>query len=123
MTEPTIFDDKVPLRIEVTSTEVTSTEVTASDTREVLSLGPAVKELSDAAVRHAFSTIYSLARRSGDLIEALQHQERHASLSGVELEFGLKFDGNVDAYIAQTGGEASVSVKISWQPGQEVQRD
>jgi hypothetical protein len=117
MTEPYTFDETTPLLI-----EVSPTPGAPDDTREVLSLGPVVKQVSDAALRQAFNTIYTLARRTGGLIEALQHQERHASLNSVELEFGLKFDGNVDAHLAQTGSEATVTVKISWQPG-EVPHD
>ncbi len=117
MTDPLTFDEDVPLKI-----EVTPGDSAPDDTREILSLGPTVKQASDAAVRQAFGTIYTLARRTGDLVGALQHQKRHESLNGVEIEFGLKFDGNVDAYIAQVGSEATVTVKISWQPG-AVSRD
>ena len=113
MPDPTSFDETMPLMI-----EVTPTDTAPDDTREILRLGPTVTQASEAALQQAFNTIYALARRTGKLIDALQHQERHASLNGVEIEFGLKFDGNVDAYIAQVGSEATVKVKISWQPGQ-----
>ena len=113
MTEPYTFDDNSPLLI-----EVTPAEAAGGDTREVLGLGPLVKQAPDAAVKQAFGAIYRLARHTENLLEAVQRPGQQANLKGVEVEFGLAFNGSVDAYIAKTGSEATVTVKISWAPGE-----
>lgn len=113
MTEPYALDDNSPLLI-----EVTSADESGSDTREVLRIGPLVKQAPDAAVKQAFGAIYRMARHTENLLEALQRPGQQANLEGVEVEFGLAFNGSVDAYIAKTGSEATVTVKISWAPGQ-----
>ncbi|MEM7344790.1 MAG: CU044_2847 family protein, partial [Chloroflexota bacterium] len=54
------------------------------------------------------------ARRTGKLIDALKDQQHQQALNGMEIVFGLKFNGTVDAYVAQAGSEATMTVKISW---------
>jgi hypothetical protein len=117
MTGSPFFDENTPLLI-----EVTAADQPGSDTQEILSLGPKVKQASDAAVRQTFGTVYRMARHTEALLEALQRPDGQSSVSGVEIEFGLTFNGNVEAYIAQAGAEAAVKVKISWAP-QAVTRD
>ena len=112
------FDDNMPLLIEVTPGEAADDD---NQTQEVLRLGRSpgsmVRQASDQAVRQAFITIYRMARRTGQMIDALQRHDDQIALDKIEIQFGLKFNGNVEAFIAEAGAEASVTVKITWNPG------
>jgi hypothetical protein len=110
MTPPFQFDDDTPILIEVTPARTDDT-----DTREGLTIGGGVKQAYHESVRQAFNTIYQMARRTGYMIQTLREDDTQASLSGVEVEFGLTFNSNVEAFITKSGAEATVNVKLTWQ--------
>lgn len=120
------FDDQLPLRIEVTPAE-TPDPSTDDTTQEVLRISQqastAIRQASNDATKQAFNTIYVMARRTGQMIAALQQQDDQASLERVEISFGIKFNGDVEAFVAKAGAEATVNVTINWKPGVEVQHD
>lgn len=37
--------------------------------------------------------------------------------TSVELQFGIKFNGSVDAWIVSGSGEGSINLKLTWQTG------
>lgn len=41
----------------------------------------------------------------------------------IEVEFGLKFSGEVGALIAKTGTEANFTIKLTWSPASEPKHD
>jgi len=110
MTEIRHFtDDGSPIKVEVS--------LTASGDREMTRGGitDKIKELDDAALFHAFHTIFKIARKTEQLIADLPSSapDHPHPLTGAEVEFGIKFDSHLNAVVT-VGGEASVMVKLTW---------
>ncbi len=69
-----------------------------------------LEELSRKALDSALSTIGQMARR----VIALR-DEIPAEFTQVDVEFGIKLDAEVGSLIAKAGGEAAISVKLTWE--------
>lgn len=66
---------------------------------------------SEEAMNKAMSTIQNMAQRINSTIEGIGEKNKP---DNVEVEFGLKFDGELDVVIAKAGVEASIVVTLNW---------
>lgn len=63
----------------------------------------------------AFAKGMALIRTCAEQIaETVSQVSAQAKPTGVEVELGIKLDGEVGALIAKTGVEAHLHVKLSW---------
>lgn len=68
-----------------------------------------LKEKSEEALNSAMKNIEAMANK----FSALQ-KKIPAEFSQVEVEFGIKFDWKVGAFLAEAGTEASINVTLTW---------
>ena len=68
-----------------------------------------MKKKSEEALNNGMKTIEEMANR----ITALQ-KKIPVEFSQVEVEFGIKFDWKVGAFLAEAGTEASINVTLTW---------
>jgi hypothetical protein len=66
---------------------------------------------SEEAMNKAINTIQNMAKRVDSAIESIDENNRP---NNVKVEFGIKFDGELDVIIAKAGVEATVVVTLSW---------
>ena len=66
---------------------------------------------SEEAMNNAMETIQDMAQRVNSTIQKIDEHKRPDS---AEVEFGLKFNGNLDVVIAKAGVEASITVTLGW---------
>lgn len=66
---------------------------------------------SEEAMNNAMKTIQDMAQRVNSTIEKIDEDKKPDT---AEVEFGLKFNGNLDVIIAQAGVEASITVTLGW---------
>ena len=78
-----------------------------------------VKEFTTAQLDHAFETARLLARQTRRMIAELEAESPDDGLNSVEVEFGVKFNGELQAYIAKANAEASMTIKLTWQIAKE----
>jgi hypothetical protein len=76
-------------------------------------MGNLVRQATNTSVDTSFRTIYQMAERTSQLIRELKQSEQEQP-SQVEVEFGLKFTSQGEAFVAKVAGEASIRVKLSW---------
>jgi len=67
---------------------------------------------SEEAMNRAMNTIQNMAKKVNDTIDSLEEKSKP---DNVGVEFGLKFDGELDVIIAKAGVEASIVVTLNWQ--------
>jgi hypothetical protein len=75
-------------------------------------------ELSKKALDNALSTIRNMAWRVRALHDRIPHE-----FTQIEVEFGIKLDAEAGALLAKAGGEAAISVTLTWErqpPGQQA---
>jgi hypothetical protein len=66
---------------------------------------------SEEAMNNAMNTIQNVAKRVNSTIQRI---DAHNKPDNVEVEFGLKFNADLDVVIAKAGVEASIVVTLSW---------
>jgi hypothetical protein len=71
---------------------------------------PGLEKKSNAAVDKAMSTIQEMSNRVSSAIDSLQIKPKN-----VEVEFGIKFDAELDVMVARVGTEASMTVTLKWE--------
>jgi hypothetical protein len=69
-----------------------------------------IAERSAEALNKAMNTIRSLAQQVAATVDQMTDTP-----SQVEVEFGIVFKGENDVFIAKTGVECSISVKLIWE--------
>ena len=72
---------------------------------------------SEEAMNKAMDKIQNMATRVNSTIEGIGEKNK---LDNVEVEFGLKFDGELDVFIAKAGLEASIVVTLNWNLKKET---
>ena len=75
-----------------------------------------VKAFSADQVAEALGVVRMLAGQTRAMVADLQATPGHDDLSNVEVAFGLTFNGELQAYVAKASGEASMTVKLTWEP-------
>ncbi len=78
--------------------------------------GDQIKEFSRAQVAKALSVVRLLAEETRHMVADLQAAPGNDDLANVEVSFGLTFTGETTAYVVKAGGEASMTVKLVWEP-------
>ncbi len=78
-------------------------------------LGNQLVHLSDSAIHDALELVGRTARQTGMMLVALQAYDEQKDLSGVELNLALKFTLEGNVAIATIGGEANLSVRLTWR--------
>lgn len=68
-----------------------------------------IVDKSDKAITKAMDTIKLMSQRVDTTIKGLPNLPQH-----VEIEFGMKFDGELGVVIAKVSMEASIAVKLTW---------
>jgi hypothetical protein len=71
-----------------------------------------LSEKSEEAINKAMTTIQDMAQRINSTIQGIDKSHKPNT---VQVEFGLKFDGELDVIIARVGVEASISVTLGWE--------
>lgn len=74
-----------------------------------------VRQAGDKALGAAFATIRQIADAAADLLAELNQKSDGAAPRQLEITFGVSFNGNLEAFIAKTSAEATLSVKLSWE--------
>lgn len=118
MSDQLPFDDDLPLLIEITPIDSSTDTPMTQNTSEALSMSAvqgAIREAYHDSVRQAFNTIYQMAQRTGYMVDALQDNDHQEHLDTVEIQFGLNFSTDLAAFIAKTGADATIQVKITWK--------
>ena len=64
------------------------------------------------ALDNSMNTIYNMALRMKATIDAVDEDKRPSTF---EVEFGIDFDGELNAGIAKGGVGASIVVKMTWE--------
>jgi hypothetical protein len=67
---------------------------------------------SQDAMNNAMKTIQDMARRVN---LAVQDIDKNHKPDTAQVEFGLKFNGELDVVIAKAGVEASITVTLGWK--------
>ncbi len=66
---------------------------------------------SQEAMNNAMETIQDMAQRVNSTIQKI---DKNQKLDTAEIEFGVKFNGDLDVVIAKAGVEASITVTLGW---------
>ena len=66
---------------------------------------------SEEAMTNAMITIQNMAQRVNSTIQKIDKNQKPDT---AEVEFGLKFNGDLDVVIAKAGVEASITVTLGW---------
>lgn len=69
-----------------------------------------LEELSSQALDSAMETITQMAQRARALRDKIPDE-----FTQVEVEFGIKLDAEAGAFLAKAGGEAALSVTLTWE--------
>lgn len=78
-----------------------------------------LKEKSEEALNNAMKNIEEMANR----VSALQ-KKIPVEFSQVEVEFGIKFDWKVGAFLAEAGTQASINITLTWsRPPSQICHD
>ncbi len=78
--------------------------------------GPAdkLRELTDVQMELAFAVVEKVAAQAATTLQTLQANTDSPTPSTMELEFGLSFNAELQAYVVKAAGEATLSIKLSW---------
>jgi hypothetical protein len=71
-----------------------------------------LEKKSQEAMNNAMKTIQNMAQRVNS---AIQDIDKNHKPHTAQIEFGLKFNGELDVVIAKAGVEASISVTLGWE--------
>lgn len=75
----------------------------------------AIERLSAEQVARALGLVKTLADQARAMVADLQAQPRHDDLASMEMAFGLSFNGELQAYVAKTSSEASLTIRLTWE--------
>ncbi len=89
-------------------------EWSSSGGREQISAANAIGD-GAKALESAMGTIIEVARHVHATAQHLAGDPQQRELSGVEVQFGLKLDTQMGAFIARAGMEASIVVTLKWE--------
>ena len=76
-----------------------------------------LRELSDEQMQLAFAVVEKMAAQAAITLQTLQAEAGRPVPDAMELEFGVSFNAELQAYFAKTAGEATLSIKLSWTAG------
>jgi uncharacterized protein YfiM (DUF2279 family) len=75
-----------------------------------------VRKLTSSYTMNALRVIHRMALQTASMIYSLREKHDQKDLTNVEIEFGLNFTADLEAYIAKVGTNSTVKVKLTWQP-------
>ena len=75
-----------------------------------------VRKLTEAQMGVAFAVAEKLAGEAAAMLGRLRCQPGQAGLSGMEVEFGLGFNTELQVYVVGAKADASLHVKLTWNP-------
>jgi hypothetical protein len=109
--------NEIELLIEVTPARVQDAPIYAErgwsdDSRGVTSR--VVRGAANEAVNAAFGVIEHIARKTAQFIVNMQNADGRPMPTSLDIEFGVSFNGELQAYIAKASAEGAISVKLSW---------
>jgi hypothetical protein len=93
------------------------TPVKGSDTTTRGSTADKIRKLTESQLDHAFTAIEAIALRAGATLENLRAQPERQIPSVMELEFGLSFNTELQAYVVSANAEANLRIMLSWKAG------
>lgn len=76
--------------------------------------GDKLRALSDEQMQLAFAVVEKMAAQAAATLQTLRADGARPVPDAMELEFGLSFNAELQAYFAKTAGEATLSIKLSW---------
>ena len=79
-----------------------------------------VRKLTEAQMALAFSVTEMLAGEAAAMLSRLHSQPGQAGLSGMEVEFGLGFNTELQVYVVGAKADASLHVKLTWNPNESA---
>jgi hypothetical protein len=105
-----------PLAVQVTRIDMAGPDETGRVTR-----GPKeqIRKLTEEAVREAFAAVEYMAGHAAEMLGRLHAQPGQQDLSGMELEFGLAFNAELDVYVVVAQADGSLKVKLTWKSEDE----
>ena len=79
-----------------------------------------VRKLTEAQMALAFSVTEMLAGEAAAMLGRLRSQPGQGGLSGMEVEFGLGFNTELQVYVVGAKADASLHVKLTWNPAESA---
>ena len=79
-----------------------------------------VRKLTEAQMAVAFNVTEKLAGEAAAMMGRLRCQPGQAGLSGMEVEFGLGFNTELQVYVVGAKADASLHVKLTWNPDESA---
>lgn len=76
-----------------------------------------VRKLTEMQMAAAFAVTEKLADEAAAMLGRLRSQPGQANLAGMEVEFGLGFNTELQVYVVGAKADASLHVKLTWQAG------
>lgn len=76
-----------------------------------------IRQLTESQLDHAFAAIEAIAQRAGTTLENLRAQPARQIPAVMELEFGLSFNTELQAYVVSATAEANLRIMLSWNAG------
>ena len=93
------------------------TPVKGSDTVTRGSTTDKIRQLTESQLDHAFAAIEAIAQRAGTTLENLHAQPERQIPAVMEIEFGLSFNTELQAYVVSANAEADLRIMLSWNAG------
>ena len=79
-----------------------------------------VRKLTEAQMGVAFAVAEKLAGEAAAMLGRLRSQPGQGGLSGMEVEFGLGFNTELQVYVVGAKADASLHVKLTWNPAESA---
>jgi hypothetical protein len=79
-----------------------------------------VRKLTEAQMAVAFIVTEKLAGEAAAMLGRLHSQPGQVGLSGMEVEFGLGFNTELQVYVVGAKADASLHVKLTWKPDESA---
>ncbi len=73
-----------------------------------------LRALTDEQMQLAFAVVEKVAAQAATTLQTSQADGARPVPDAMELEFGLSFSAELQAYFAKSAGEATLSIKLSW---------
>jgi hypothetical protein len=93
------------------------TPVKGSDTVTRGGTADKIRQLTESQLDHAFAALEAIAQRAGATLESLRAQPARQIPAVMELEFGLSFNTELQAYVVSATAEANLRIMLSWNAG------
>lgn len=74
-----------------------------------------MRKLTEAQMAAAFVVTEKLADEAAAMLGRLRGQPGQANLDGMEVEFGLGFNTELQVYVVGAKADASLHVKLTWK--------